>query len=142
MAYWSRLESTRTSQPIFNQHQTQRPNIKKISVTSHRNVTAKVYPKPELNPVSRTIRRPRFSFFYLQLSKNRRTFLRPSKPFPSAQDSRPKPQIHISEPKSQSQQPEEIQRRVRQSLAAPPPSFSERVIDPTARRSQQRKRGK
>ena len=52
------------------------------------------------------------------------------------------PKIHIREPKSRPEEPEEIQRRVRQSLAAPPPSFSERVIDPTARRSQQASQAK
>ena len=47
------------------------------------------------------------------------------------------PKIHIREPKSRPEEPEEIQRRVRQSLAAPPPSFSERVIEPSSRSSQQ-----
>ena len=73
-------------------------------------------------------RRPRFSFFSLQLSKNRR-HKRPSK---NPRKSRPKPQTLA--PTSVNIQ--KNQRRVRQPLAAPPPSFSERFIDPTPSSSQ------
>ena len=48
-------ESTRTSHDLKTSHDVE------TSVTSHKNVTAKVDLKPELNPV-REPRRPRFSF--------------------------------------------------------------------------------
>ena len=83
-------------------------------VTSHRNVTAIVDLKPELNPVA-NIRRPRFSFSLFNCQKtdgqNRRN-LNPE----SHQRHRLKPTIR-------SKLSQETSERVRRSPAAPPPSL-------------------
>ena len=83
-------------------------------VTSHRNVTAIVDLKPELNPVA-NIRRPRFSFSLCNCQKTDEK-IRRNQSTKSPKRSRLKPQ-------TRTKLSLETSERVRRSPAAPPPSL-------------------